>query len=314
MIRYVARRLATLVPLLLLASLLIFSMVRLMPGDAAINLLPPDASADQIEALREQLGLNEPFLTQYVTWLSSTVRGDFGESLARGEPIGAQITRAGGVTFQVAVAGLALALAAALPLGFLSGMKPNGAVSRFLDGFTTIAFAVPNFWLGILLILLFAVTLGLLPTSGFTSLTEDPVEGLRQLILPSITLALTQAAVLAAFLRSSVDRVRESEFVTAAVANGLPRRVVRYRHILRNALIPVVTVAALIFGRLLGGAVIVETLFSIPGLGRLLVTAITMRDFPVIQGVLSVVVAGFAMLNLFTDLLYGRLDPRIRLS
>lgn len=314
MTRYLARRLSTLVPLLIVASILIFSMVRLLPGDAATSLLPPNSGPEQLEALRDKLGLNEGFVPQYLSWISSTIRGDFGESLTRGDLIGPAIFRAARVTFQLAVAGLLLAIVMAIPLGFAAGMRPNGWASRFLDVFATAAFAIPNFWLGILLILLFSVRLGWLPTSGYVSIAEDPVNGVRHLVLPAVTLAATQAAVLASFLRSSVSVARHSDYVTAAIANGVPARSVRYRHIFRNALIPVVTVAALVFGRLLGGAVIVEALFSIPGLGRMLVAAITVRDFPVIQAILILIVAGIAFLNLLTDLLYGRLDPRIRLT
>jgi len=209
---------------------------------------------------------------------------------------------------------MTIAVITPFPLGIAAGLHPKGLMVRLMDVYTTLGFAVPNFWLGILLILFFGVMLRVLPTSGFTSIVEDPLEGLRHLILPAFILSIATSIMLSNFLRYSLQEVMRSEYITAAVAKGLPYRQVVLKHALKNALIPVVTVATLRLGAMLGGAVITESLFAVPGMGRLMVRAIEARDYAVIQGCLLVVVVIFVFLNFVTDLLYAWLDPRIRLG
>ncbi|MBV7332721.1 ABC transporter permease [Chloroflexi bacterium TSY] len=247
-------------------------------------------------------------------WLSLVLRGDLGKSIANGWDVGELIRLKFGVTVQLALCGFFVAVITAFPLGIAAGLRPKGWIAHFMNYYTTLGFAVPGFWIGILLILLFGVNLKLLPTSGFKSFLEDPVQALRHMILPAFVLSIATAVILANFLRHSVEEVAKSEYVTAAVAKGLPYRVVLVKHILKSALVPVLTVATLQLGLMLAGTVITESLFGIPGMGRMILDAITARDYAVLQGALLLVVIIFIVLNFVTDLLYGWLDPRIRLN
>ena len=215
---------------------------------------------------------------------------------------------------QLASFGFILALLISFPLGIAAGLQPHGFAAKFMNFYTTLGFAVPNFWIGILLILFFGVTLRVLPTSGYKSFLTDPVQALRYMILPAFVLSIATSVIIANFLRHSIEEVSHSEYVTAAIAKGLPYRLVLVKHILKNALIPVVTVATLQFGLMLAGTVITESLFGIPGMGRMILDAISARDYAVLQGGLLLIVLVFIFLNFITDLLYGWLDPRIRLN
>jgi peptide/nickel transport system permease protein len=311
---YFLRRIGSVIPVLFLASVLVFLLIYAIPGDPVLALLPPDPRPEQIEATRKLFGFDRPVSEQYARWLSRVGAGDLGQSISKGVGVGQLLRESFAVTLQLAASAFLLALAISLPLGIAAGLKPEGRLAAFLNVYATLGLAVPAFWVGILFILTFGVWLHVLPTSGFRSLLANPLEAARFLILPAATLSLSQSAVLASFLRYSVQNVRNAEFVTAAVANGLPRRVILFKVILKNALIPVVTVAALQLGHLLGGAVVIESVYSIPGLGRLLVDAIGARDYPVIQGALLLILSVFIALNFATDLLYSWLDPRVRLA
>jgi peptide/nickel transport system permease protein len=311
---YVLRRMGSVVPVLFLSSILVFLLIYLIPGDPALALLPPDPRPEQIRAVREIYGFDRPLLEQYTRWLRRVVDGDLGQSISKGAAVGRLLRESFAVTAQLAASAFALALLIALPLGVAAGLRPEGRLAMLLNVYATIGLAVPAFWVGILFILAFGVWLQVLPTSGFRSVLADPIGAVRFMVLPAVTLSLSQSAVLASFLRYSVQGVRDAEYVTAAVANGLPRRLILSKVILKNALIPVVTVAALQLGHMLGGTVVIESVFSIPGLGRLLVDAIAGRDYPVIQGALLLILVVFIALNFATDLLYSWLDPRIRLQ
>lgn len=311
---YLLRRLIGTIPVVLISTVLVFLIIHLIPGDPAFHLLPPNPSDEQIVLVRQRYGFDRPLYEQYRIWISRVLQGDLGTSISNRQPVSTLIRQRFGVTAQLAVSGFVLALLIATPLGIISGLNPHGIVARITSVYTTIGFVIPNFWLGILLILLFGVYLGWLPTFGFTSYFDDPIKALRSMILPAFTLSIATSVIIANFLRFSVQEVAGSEYVTAAIAKGLSFRRVLVRHILRNAMIPVITVATLQLGLMLAGTVITESLFSIAGMGRLLVDAITARDYAVLQGTLLVIVIVFLLINFLTDLLYAWFDPRIRLS
>ena len=300
--------------MLFVSSILVFLIIRLIPGDPVINLLPPNPKPEQIEAMRERYGFDKPLYVQYGIWMENILRGNLGTSISNGFDVGALLQLKFAVTIQLALAAMTIALLTAFPLGIAAGLRPSSLMARFLNLYTTLGFAIPNFWLGILLILCFGVWLRLLPTSGFTSITVDPLKALRFLLLPAFTLSIGTSVVIANFLRYSVEEVMMAEYISAAVARGLSYKRVVLKHALKNSMIPVVTVATLQLGAMLGGAVVTESVFGVPGIGRLMVDAIAGRDYPVVQGSLLLVVVIFIMLNFVTDVTYGWLDPRIRLS
>ena len=312
--RYLIRRVISTLPVLFVSSIIVFMIIHFIPGDPTFTLLPPDPSPEQIEAVRTHYGFDRPLPEQYLKWLSNLSRGELGTSISNGFPVTTLLRQRIGVTAQLAVTGFIVALLISFPLGIAAGLYPRSIVAHFVSAYTTLGFVIPSFWLGILLILFFAVDRGWLPTSGFTSYFEDPVEAAEKMVLPAFTLSVVTSVILANFLRYSIEEVAKSEYVTAAVARGIPYHRILVGHILRNAMIPVVTVAALQFGLMLAGTVITESLFSVPGMGRLLIDAIAARDFAVLQGALLIIIMIFIVINFLTDILYAWLDPRIRLS
>ena len=310
---YAARRLMLAVPLLLGMSVLVFGLMRLVPGDPAVTVLGYKATPEAVRALREAFHLDEPLPRQYLAWLGGVARGDFGLDFRQNEPIGRMILDRLPVTLELT---LLAALAAALigvPLGLLGGGgRRGGAADRASLAVGLLGVSLPDFWLGIMLILLVSLGTGLLPSSGFVPFTESPVENLLHLILPAITLAASRAAVLGRLTRAAVlDTVRRG-FVQYARAKGLAERAVLFRHVLPNAAIPIVTVLGLQTGYMLGGAIVVETIFTLPGVGRMTLDAVLERNYPVVQGTLLVIGAMFMLVNLVTDILYGVIDPRVR--
>jgi len=309
---YVLRRLLDAVPVLLLASLLIFAGMRLAPGDPAEMLAGPDPSPETIAAIRDALGLERSIPIQFLLWLRALVAGDLGLSVVNGLPVTELVTDRIGPTLELAAAGMALTLLLGGLLGTIAGLRPGSVTDRVVSALASLGLSTPAFWTGILLILGFGLNLGWFPVAGRTALADDPLEGLRSLALPAITHAIASAPLVARFLRDGIAEAQRAEHVRMALAKGLPMgRIVR-GYVLRNALIPVVTVAGVILGNLIGGSALVEIVFSWPGLGTLLVSAIGNRDYGVVQGVMLVVVAGFLLSSLVVDLLYGLLDPRIR--
>jgi peptide/nickel transport system permease protein len=309
---YLLRRLAAMVPVLVVVSVVVFSLIHLTPGDPVAIMLREESDPATLAALRHQLGLDRPLPVQYVTWLARAARGELGRSIRTNQRVTEAIRERLPVTLTVAAAATLLALAIALPAGILSAVRRNSAadVAGTLAALSGVS--MPNFWLAILLIFLFSVTLGWLPPMGWVSPVRDPWGGLRSLVLPAITLGTAMAAVVMRMTRSSLLEVLQLEFVRTARAKGLGERPVLLRHALRNALIPVVTVVGLQAGALLGGAIITETIFALPGVGRLLVDAIFQRDFPIVQGVVLFLALNFLLVNLLVDLAYAWLDPRIR--
>jgi peptide/nickel transport system permease protein len=312
MVRYIALRLVQLLPVLLLASIAVWLMIYLIPGDPAIALLGPDASREQLDRARERMGLNRPLPVQYVLWLGRVAQGDLGVSYLNGMPVRELLGQRIPVTAQLTVASLVVALAVAIPLGILSAVRPRSRLSALVAGYNALAMAIPTFWLGILLVLLFGLQLKWLPTSGYVPMWEDPGRALRSLVLPAVTLGAYVSAVLARFTRAALLETLVQDYVRTARAKGLHERSVVGGHALLNALIPVVTVVGLQFGAFMGGAVITEAIFDHPGLGRMLLQAILQRDYTVVQGTILFVVVAFVVVNLLTDLLYAYLDPRIR--
>src|SRR5437867_1267302 len=301
---FLTRRLLLLVPTLLGVTMATFLMLHLTPGDPVTIMLGEFASASDVARLRAELGLDRPILVQYLKFLGRAVRGDLGSSIRSRRPVQEEIAERLPPTMLLALAAQVLAVCAGITAGVTAAAARRPSVDSAIVAVTLVGLSMPTFWSGLLLILLFSLTLGWLPITASG--------GLRALILPAVTLAAPAAAVLARVTRASVLEVLRQDYVRTARAKGVSERLVVYRHALRNALIPVLTVAALQFAGLVAGAVIVESVFSRPGLGRLAVTAILSRDFPLAQGIVLVVASMYVFLNVGVDLVYGVLDPRIR--
>ena len=274
----------------------------------------PDAIADARCHAGIDDGLHRPLAVQYGLWLGRAARGDLGVSYISGVPVGEMLRQRIPVTIQLTAASLTVALAIAAPLGVVAAVRPRSWIARAVTGYNATAMAVPTFWLGILLVLCFALWLKWLPASGFVPFWEEPVRALRFLVLPAFTLGAYVSAVLAQFTRAALMETLYQDYVRTARAKGLGERSVVGNHALRNALIPIVTVVGLQFGAFMGGAVITEAIFDYPGLGRMLLQAILTRDYTVVQGTILFVVVAFVVINLLTDLMYALLDPRIRYS
>jgi peptide/nickel transport system permease protein len=313
MATYILQRVLQMIPVMVLATIISFSIIFLLPGDPALLILGDQLASDRTiyEAKRAELGLDRPLPIQYVDWLGKTVRGDLGTSTRDRQPVSQGIKERLPVTLQLAAFAMILALAISLPAGIISALKPNSAwdITSSLVAFSGIA--LPNFWFGILLIYLLAVVLKWLPPSGYVPFSQDPAQNLIRMIMPALTLGLGLSAVLMRQTRSSLLEVLHQDYMTTARAKGLAQKAVVLRHALKNALIPVVTVIGLQLGLLFGGAIITETIFSIPGIGRWAVESITTRDFPVVQGVSLVMAVGVLLANLLADIAYAYIDPRI---
>jgi peptide/nickel transport system permease protein len=309
---YAAGRLLQLVPTLFFVSVIAFLMVRAIPGDPAPMLLGPQAQPEQVDALRKKMGLDRPIWVQYRVWISDVFHGDLGHSWINGYSVASLIRLKLPATIALAIGTLVVALAVAIPVGILSALRVGSWFDRIASLYCALGLGVPTFWLGILLVLAFSLRLKWLPPSGYVPITEDPLSGLKVLILPSITLGVYYSAIFARFIRSSMLDVLRQDYVKVAMAKGLSARAVVAGHVLRNSMIPLVTVFGIQFGGLLGGVVIVEAIFGWPGLGRLLVTSIQKRDYAVVQGTILLSTVVFLVVNLITDLTYGLLDPRIR--
>jgi peptide/nickel transport system permease protein len=297
---------------LFLTSVIVFLLVYLIPGDPAQTILGPDARPEQVKAVRQEMGLDKPLPLQYVIWLGRALRGNLGKSFINDYPTLQLILMKLPVTLDLTVASFLVALAISLPLGVLSAIRPHGWVNWFSFYYNALAMAVPTFWLGILLVLVFGLQLKLLPTSGYVPFFSDPLKALRFLALPAFTLGAYVSAVLARFLKAALLETLHQDYVRTARSKGLRERSVITGHALKNAMIPVVTVLGLQFGAFMGGAVITEAIFDYPGMGRMLLYAILTRDYAVVQGTILFVVTAFVLINLATDVVYAFLDPRIR--
>jgi peptide/nickel transport system permease protein len=299
-------------PVLFGISVLVFLLVHLIPGDVAQILLGTQATDQQIETLRRTFGLDRPLPLQYLDWLSHILRGDFGVSFRTNRPVLPDLVSRFGVTLQLTLVSMLVALLVAIPLGVASAAnrgRGSDAVARVL---ALLGLSIPNFWLGTLLILFVSLVLHWLPPVGFVSLLDNPWQAIQTLILPSVALGTAVAAFIMRLVRSSLLEVLRQDYVRTARAKGLRDRTVLYRHALKNAFIPVLTVIGVQVGYLLGGAVIIESIFSLPGMGRFLLDSISNRDYSIVQGGVLFIALIFSLVNLSVDLLYGWLDPRIR--
>lgn len=312
MLALIARRLLLLVPVLLIVGVVVFTLMHLTPGDPASMMLGRDATQEQKDALRERLGLNEPIPVQFVAWFTGALRLDFGESLFIGKPVTAALWERAAPTGLLTLYALTLSVLVAVPAGVIAAVRANSLLDRLLMVVALSGVAIPSFFFGILLILLFAVVLGRLPSGGYVDLSQDPIEHFRYMLLPTLALGFSAAGLLARLVRSTMLDVLNEEYVRTAYAKGLPERRVVLLHALRNALIPALTVIGISLAGMLGGAVVIETVFNIPGMGRLLVQSVTRRDIPVVQGAVMTIAAIQVLVMLLIDVLYVYVDPRIR--
>jgi peptide/nickel transport system permease protein len=309
--KFLLRRLVYVVPMLFVTTLVVFSLILIIPGDPALALLGDNATEEKLAQLRSQLGLDQPVLIQYGNWLANAVQGDLGRSLFTGEYVSEAVFSRLGVTFQVVVTAMIISFVLGMFFAITSIIKPNSWLDYAARFFGTLGTAIPNFWLAMLLVVLFSVKLGWLPATGFTSVFEHPGSFLKSVILPAFCLGAFGAAQITRQLRSSLIEVLESDYIRTAYSKGLLLWPVIWKHGLRNALLPVVTTAGLLFGNMLGATVVIESVFAIPGMGQLAVHSILQRDFPMLQGVVLVMVVMVLVINFITDVIYGILDPRI---
>ena len=308
---YVIRRLLQLIPVLFGISVLIFAVMKMIPGDVISGILGVDATPELREQLREIYGLDRPYVVQYLDWIGGVLRGDFGESIRTGEPILPQILTRFKVTAELTILAAIISWIIAIPLGILAAVKRNSMADRFVRVFALLGVSVPNFALSILLILFLSLVFNYFSPLGYVGFFEDPIRNLQIMILPASILGVSIAGSVMRMTRSSVLEVLRQDFVRTVRAKGASERVAIFRHVLRNALIPIITLVGMQIGSLLGGAVIVEQIFSLPGLGQMTLTGINQRDYPVVQGCVLFIAFVYVLVNLVTDLLYSYIAPRI---
>ncbi|WP_341252578.1 ABC transporter permease [Euzebya pacifica] len=309
---YLLRRALQALGVLLGVSVLVFAIIHLVPGDPVRLALGTRFDQETYDALRSRAGLDQPLLQQYVSWLGGVVQGDFGVSFRSGQTVLSMVTERLPATLSLAGAAVVVALLIALPLGVLSAIRQGSRTDTIATAISQFGISVPDFWMGILLILLFSLTLGWLPASGYVGLSEDPLEWAKRLILPGVTVGVVSGAVLTRFVRSSVLESLGEDFVRTAQSKGLSERRIIREHVLPNALVPVITVTGLQLAYLLSGVVVVEAVFAWPGLGQLALDAVQDRDYPVLQGAVMLFAGFFLLVNLLVDLLYAVVDPRIQ--
>ena len=312
MAKFIGRRLVYLLPVLLAVTLLTFLIASLLPGDLAYTILGDQATPDKVEALRAQMGLDRPIWERYLLWLGNAVQGDLGRSFRTGETVLAAVIDRLPVSLELMVMAEVLGLVIAIPLAILCAVRSGSATDRFLTGLAFGKLSLPPFMVAILLIYLFAVSLNLLPATGWIPFAEDPVANLRSFVLPALTLAIAEWPVLMRVLRSDMIATLQEDYIAMAKAKGLKPSRILLVHALKPSSLTLVTVTGINIGRLIGGTLIIETIFALPGIGRLLVGAIYARDFIILQGVVLFVAVGFVAVNFIVDMLYAVLDPRIR--
>jgi len=316
MTAYVARRLIQMIPVVLLVSLVSFSLIFVLPGDPALAILGEQNARDTrlYAQLRADLGLDRPLPVQYLDWAGRVVRGDFGVSTQTRQPVGALLVQRLGPTIELGLLGLLLAVVLAFPIGIVSATRPGSKLDLLGTVVAMLGASIPHFWLGLLLILSFGLWLRWLPPSGYVPPTQDLVGNLKLMLLPAIAVGSGSSAVLMRQVRSAMLEVMRQDYIVTARSKGLPATVVTVRHALKNALIPVLTVLGLQVGLLIGGAVVSESIFGIPGVGRLAADSIFNRDFPVLQAIVLMMALAVLVANLATDITFAWLDPRIRYS
>ncbi len=312
--RFLLKSLFQLVPTLLIASIIIFSIIVLSPGDPVAMLLGPEATPEQVAAERERLGLDKPIIVRYSVWLSDIAQLKLGNSISNGRPVAGLIADAFPKTLQLAILSMLVSVILGFILGVLSALNLNSKLDVIITSLSSVALALPNFWLGMMMILIFSVRLHWLPPSGTGEIEGSYILNFKYLLMPVISIAIPQIAVFARYMRSAMVDVLSADYIRAARAKGLFETRVISHHALRNAMIPVITIIGIQFGRLLAGAVITEAVFAYSGIGRLILVSIMNRDYPVVQSSLMLVVVIFIFTNLLVDLSYGILDPRVRVA
>lgn len=309
---FVLKRLLITIPVLIGMSMLVFSLIHLVPGDPAQVMLGLTATPENIATIHRQLRLDDPIWKQYLAWLWDILHGDLGTDFRSHEPLTHMLLNRMPVTLELTLYATLLSVLIAIPLGVLGAVRRKGPADIAGTSLSLVGISVPDFWLGVLLILLVSMKLEWLPSSGYRPISEGLVDNLRYMTLPALTLAISQAAVLLRTTRAAMLEVLSQDYITFTRAKGMRERLVIYKHALRNASIPIVTVLGLQFGFLLGGAVIVESIFGLPGIGRMTLNAVNTRSYPIVQGGVLVIGVLFTLVNLITDLLYAVLNPRIR--
>ena len=314
--RYTVKRISLFVPTVLLMTILVFVVMRIIPGDPAISILEGDGGGsytiEDLERVRAELGTDRNLFIQYVDWIGGIMQGDFGDSFWFKSPVMTELGDRIPRTLELAVMAIVMAVLFSVPLGIMSAIKPDSWLDLGARTFTIIGIAIPNFLVAVLMILFLLAVFDWLPPLGYVELWEDPLKNLQQMIFPAIALAIYDMAFIARVTRSAMMEVLREDYMRTARSKGLSERVVLVRHGLKNAILPILTISGWQFARLFEGAVIIESIFLIPGVGRILIEAIFHRDFPMIQAVIVVIGAGVLLINLVVDLLYGWLDPRIR--
>ena len=311
MLSYVAKRLLLSLPTLLLVALAVFFMIRLIPGDPAVVMLGEAADKVSVAALHKELGLDRPLPLQFLTWLGHALRGDLGQSISTGEPVSDLILQRFRLTAVVVLIAVALATLIAISAGMIAAWRRDTRIDVAVVGVSTLVLAIPSFWLALLLLLVFGLKLGWLPFVGYVPFSENAGQAALFLLLPIVTLTITESGVLTRMMRSSAVEVLRLEYVTHARAKGLSEATVLRRHVFPNAFAPTLTLVGLTLGHLLGGIAVIETVFTLPGLGRLMVDSILARDYPVVQGCLLFTALIYVLVNLTVDLLYPLFDPRV---
>jgi peptide/nickel transport system permease protein len=311
MLGYIFKRLLLTLPTLLLVSVGVFFLIRLIPGDPALVLLGEGADAASLAGVRADLGLDRPLPVQFLAWLEHAVRGDLGRSIVSGEPVSSLILSHFGVTATVVLVAVTLATLLAITAGLLAAWRQDTVVDLAVIGAATVVLAVPSFWLGLLLLLLFGVKLGWLPFVGYVPFSESAAQAALFLVMPVVTLTITESGVLTRMMRASSIDTLQLDYVTHARAKGLSEATVLTRHVFPNAFAPTLTLVGLTLGHLLGGVAVIETVFTLPGLGRLMVDSVLSRDYPVVQGCLLFTAVVYVVVNLLVDLCYPLFDPRV---
>jgi peptide/nickel transport system permease protein len=309
---FLVRRIAGMAVTMLVVASVVFLVINVVPGSLGAVILGPEATDEEIARLDRQLGLDRPVLIRFAAWASQLARGDLGNSLLHGSPVGRELVNRLEPTILLALMATAVAIGVGLPLGTLAAVRHRTAFDVASLGVSLVGISIPSFWLGLNLILLFGLYLKLFPTAGYTNVAVDPWEALRYLVLPAFTLGLSNAALIARMSRANLLEVLRQDYVRTARSKGLAERAVLVRHAVRNAMVPTVSVIGVSVALMLGGAVVVESVFALPGVGRLMIESVQRRDFPMIQGLVLMIAAVVAMVNLLVDLVYTLLNPAIR--
>ncbi|MBX9466110.1 MAG: ABC transporter permease [Aquamicrobium sp.] len=312
MLKIIARRVFVAIPTLVLVTLIVFGLQKILPGDPLLTMAGEERDPQVLAFLREKYRLDDPFHVQYLAWLGNVLTGDFGNSLRTGVPVSTLIAQKLPVTLQLAVMAIVMAMLIGIPAGIIAAVRKGTVTDYAANAVALSGMSIPNFWLGIILIMIVSVQWRLLPASGYVPLTEDPLQSLRTMLMPSFVLGTALAAYLMRHTRSAMLGVLTSDYIRTARAKGLLPKTVILKHALRNALMPIVTLSTLLFGELLAGAVLTEQVFTIPGFGKLIVDAVFTRDYAVVQGVVLCTAVGFIFMNLIADVLYILINPRLR--